>query len=86
MNEWVITKIVNQWDPVGLLAMHCPTDEYAAEIAEIYNWCTTHKCDIYQLSTVIYETFRHHFGEDVFLKTMAECTQIAESICNTFTQ
>jgi|LSQX01.2.fsa_nt_gb hypothetical protein len=31
------SKIINEWDPYGLLALGAPDDEYEAEIKEIIN-------------------------------------------------
>lgn len=76
-----ITEVINQWDPVGLLAMHCPADEYAGEIAEIVAWCDTHVFDKQQLGAAIYEIFCRCFGRDVFMKSLEECVQVAERIC-----
>ena len=32
-----IKTLIDTWDPLGLLAMGCPKDEYETEIAEIQN-------------------------------------------------
>ena len=32
-----IKTLIDTWDPLGLLAMGCPKDEYESEIAEIQN-------------------------------------------------
>lgn len=81
MNEQIITEIINQWDPIGLLALCCPSDEYVDEIAEIIAFCDTHVLDEQQLGAAIYEIFCRRFGKDVFLKSLAECVRIAGHIC-----
>lgn len=38
-----ITKIINRIDPIGLLSLHSPEDEYKNEIKLIYFYLKKHK-------------------------------------------
>lgn len=75
----IIKKIVDDWDPIGLLAAHCPPDEYDLETIEIVNYLTLN-IQINDLSTKIYEIFVEFFGIDVFDKTEEECKVVADKI------
>jgi hypothetical protein len=36
MNEFsIVKKVIDEWDPFNLLAIHCPDDEYDEEIQDI---------------------------------------------------
>ena len=74
----VITKIVNEWDPMELLSFS-PKDEYYIEIEMIKDKFNK-KVSIEDLSTIIIQVFTETFGEDIFREKKAECYMIAEKI------
>jgi hypothetical protein len=72
-----IKKIIDQWDPIGLL-LCSPNDEYDSEIEKIYKvWQETNDTEI--LGIKIYYVFKKSFG-DVFDRSRSECKEIAHKI------
>lgn len=70
MNIQKLTKIINNWDPVGLLAMHAPKDEYIMEIKEIYTVLEkNNNISPETLGIKIREIFSNSFGVDIYEKT-----------------
>jgi len=57
-----LRRIINQHDPVGLIACHCPEDEYDPEVETILPRLETAKTweDVH---TVVTTEFLHWFGE-----------------------
>jgi hypothetical protein len=72
-----IKKIIDQWDPIGLL-LCSPNDEYNSEIEKIYKvWQETNDPEI--LGAEIYCVFKKSFS-DVFDRSRIECKDIALKI------
>ena len=75
-----IADIINEWDPIDLFPM-APRDEYVKEIERI-------KCIISNKSSIstnelameIHNLFTARFGNDVFLKELSDCYNIAKLI------
>lgn len=79
MNYNLIKRIIDNWDPVGLLAMGCPSDEYNLEVEEIFQFCKiTHTKQ--EIGEMIYSTFYNFFGENTFEKTIEECFDVGKKI------
>lgn len=74
-----VKSIIDQWDPVGLLSMHCPPDEYdnlSLHIAGV----ALRESNIDALGSEIYNIFIKDFGDDTFYKNIDECRNIAKII------
>jgi hypothetical protein len=54
----VVKEIVDRLDPIGLLALGCPDDEYAPEIERIAQRLATAKAlSLEMVQTILHETF-----------------------------
>ncbi len=75
-----VTKIVNEWDPMGLLPF-APKDEYEYEIMQIKELLKTHThLTSKELAYKIYDIFVSSF-EDIDCKlSVEECKRIAEKL------
>lgn len=81
MKNKLITKTINQWDPIGLISMHSPNDEYSCEIRSIINMIEkTNHINTHSVAKIVYDVFSFSFGNDVFTNTLSECERIAEDI------
>ncbi|CAG7609895.1 hypothetical protein PAESOLCIP111_01217 [Paenibacillus solanacearum] len=56
MDDVILTKAINSWDPVGLLAGGAPDDEYRPEILEIRLEASACKTEA-DLAMMIYKVF-----------------------------
>lgn len=63
-----VKKIIDEWDPIDLLAMHCPDDEYNDISFSISEKVQT-TVNIENLANYIYDLFEHEFGVPTFEKT-----------------
>lgn len=72
----VVKKIVDEWDPLQLLAICCPRDEYD-DISRKICEC---EGDYRQLGKQIYEIFLDAFGKNSFDETLDACQNIAKTI------
>lgn len=71
-----IKRVINEWDPIGLLAMECPEDEYHPEIADIAKRLKEiHSVE--EAARMIKQVFLEWFGEEVKLE---ECYAAAIKI------
>jgi len=52
----VLTQVINNWDPIGLLAGGAPEDEYSIEIREIVQKSSSCKSET-DLALLIYRVF-----------------------------
>lgn len=62
----IVKKVIDRLDPIGLLSMGCPDDEYAPEIERIVQQLMTVKplsLDIVQ--TILHETFVEYFDREL---------------------
>lgn len=78
-----VTKIINDWDPVGFFLM-APKDEYKNEIKKICEYVhrNPNLC-IQNLAETINRIFAETFGTDVYDENIQACMLIAEKILNT---
>ena len=66
----IVKHYIDRWDPIKLLAMDCPEDEYDGETRTITIYITKHLDDIDALSLgkainkVLGDSFRDEFQED----------------------
>ncbi|MHB1453781.1 MAG: DUF1871 family protein [Saccharofermentanales bacterium] len=72
-----VKKIIDNWDPIELLAMHCPQDEYDDISKEIGN---SNIIDANELGNFIYSAFSKSFHSNIFTKDLWECIDIANKI------
>ena len=72
-------EIIDEWDPIDLLAMHCPNDEYDDISFSISQKVRT-IVEVDDLANYIYDLFGHEFGVPTFNKTMDDCRIIASKI------
>ena len=74
----IVKIIINEWDPIDLLS-HAPSDEYCFEIERIYQLLQLTN-NVNSIAEGIYNIFVESFGDDIFIKNMAECEQIAHKL------
>ena len=75
-----ITKIINDWDPIGLFPM-APKNEYVIEIRRIYEYILKNQnLQIITLAEVINQIFVQTFGADVYDENIEQCILVAEKI------
>ncbi len=79
MSTESITRIINDWDPIDLLACGCPEDEYKFEIEEIEEAMRSNLSQE-ELANEIFDIFTVSFGRDVFTKSIDDCAEIAKSL------
>lgn len=79
MTHLEVMEIINAWDPINLLALHAPKDEYIDEAKKISKFCLNNISEN-TLAEKIYEIFINNFGEDIFNKSLDECKDIANAI------
>ncbi|GLX66590.1 hypothetical protein [Paenibacillus glycanilyticus] len=61
----IVKRYIDLWDPVLLLAMECPEDEYESEIRTISIYITKHMddLDVIKLERQLREVFENTFEE-----------------------
>lgn len=74
-----VKEIIDEWDPIDLLATHCPTDEYDDISLSITEKART-IMDVDDLANYIYDLFKYEFGIPTFEKSLDECRKIAQKI------
>jgi hypothetical protein len=70
---------IDKWDPVELLAIHAPSNEYEREVDTIYDKISG-ILNIEQIQKIIYDVFLERFTSTVFLKNYVECFDVASNI------
>lgn len=74
-----VKEIIDEWDPIDLLAMHCPADEYDDISLSISEKART-IMNVDDLANYIYDLFEHEFGIPTFEKNLDDCRIIARKI------
>lgn len=74
-----IKQIIDKWDPIGLLAISCPEDEYEPEIKELLARLSDY-CSVDETAKIIYDVFIEMFGADTFTEELNKCEEIALQI------
>ncbi len=77
-----VKETIDDWDPIDLLAMHCPDDEYDS-ISVLISQKTVVISDVESLAKYIYDLFVCEFGVPTFDKDLDECRIIAKRILKT---
>ena len=76
-----VKAVIDEWDPIELLSIHCPSDEYD-EISMELSQILICNVDIEFLGKEIYNLFIQAFGTSTFEKSIDECKIIAQKILN----
>ena len=58
-----VLNILNEHDPMGLISMGAPEDEYVGEAKKIYD-SMGEECDLSTLSDTVFSVFRKSFSYD----------------------
>ncbi len=74
-----IKSIIDAWDPIELLIIHCPNDEYD-EISMELKKRIAERVDLDSLANAIFDLFVQAFGIPTFNKSLDECRKIAQKI------
>lgn len=75
-----ITKIINDWDPIGFFPM-APEDEYENEIKDICEYIHSNQnLQIETLAEAINKIFVEAFGVDVYDENLEQCALVAGEI------
>lgn len=77
----VVQKIINEWDPLNLIALDCPDDEYESEIQLIVS-ATLNNDNADKVAEKIKEILYKAFEDD--FKKSNDCLKIAERILKAF--
>ncbi|WP_338752662.1 DUF1871 family protein [Bacillus sp. FJAT-52991] len=73
----VVENVVNEWDPVDLLAIDCPNDEYDFEIQRIVSaTLSVNNAEelAKKINDILYKAFEENF------KKSKDCLRIADKI------
>jgi hypothetical protein len=74
-----VERVINEWDPMGLLEMGAPQDEYHLEVEEISASLRIAKDDK-ALASKVQEIFYGSFNEESFLSENSNYLDIAKKI------
>ncbi|MBP3041371.1 DUF1871 family protein [Bacillaceae bacterium Marseille-Q3522] len=72
----IVTRYINRWDPMQLLAGGAPDDEYDTEVEQIVEAVLESKDEI-EIAEAIQDTFKFTFQRDF---SFVECLSIARFI------
>ncbi|MBT3320419.1 MAG: DUF1871 family protein [Clostridia bacterium] len=75
----IAKKVIDKWDPIGLLAMGAPADEYSFEISDIAAVALKVN-DSETLAKSIQDIFIKYFGSGSFRNSFEECREIATKL------
>ncbi|MDP9701558.1 hypothetical protein [Paenibacillus sp. FSL R7-0272] len=70
--EEILTRIINAWDPLALLAGGAPSNEYDIEIKVICKQVNAATNET-QIAQIIYTTFREKTGIELNLLSCLKC-------------
>lgn len=77
----IVKQVIDEWDPIGLLSIHSPKDEYDIETEKIVEQINILKPnDVADLSKIISGVFIEMFDEELFDKSYNECEIISNKI------
>lgn len=82
MDKYItVKKVIDEWDPIGLLSMGCPDDEYDPEIKDIVQLLSNIE-SVDEFADGIQKVFFKWFQEEL---NMEKCYQAALKIWNKLT-
>ncbi len=73
-----VRRVVNQWDPYGLLRLGCPVDEFDPEVDEIVRQLGKLKSP-FDAANIISQTFSNWFYDPVKF-CPANCIEVGERL------
>ncbi len=76
-----LNEIVRQHDPVGLIAMGAPADEYESEVGTIAPRLRSAH-DAQETTRIVYEEFLHWFGDESTSGPETAYVALGEAIWN----
>jgi hypothetical protein len=76
----IIKKIIDRYDPVGLLKSGCPQDEYSLEADQIESRINNRDLNIFSIKSIIKSIFNEYFNNT----KMVNCSKIAYEILSEF--
>ncbi|TSC87335.1 MAG: hypothetical protein G01um10147_656 [Microgenomates group bacterium Gr01-1014_7] len=80
MHYTQIQKIVNKYDPLRLIAIGCPKDEYRAEVKNIKNLLVKDQTQE-EVEKVVLKVFNKWFGKDLIrIREKRQLNKIAQSL------
>lgn len=80
-NQIIIKKYIDEWDPMELLEIGAPNDEYDTEVEMIIHQLQS-SYDVSQLAKVIKDVFIEMFYVDEEIFSNEKCMEIAKNILN----
>lgn len=75
----LVRKVINKHDPLGLLEMGAPEDEYSPEINSISKRLTT-QMSKQEIEKVVFEEFDYWFGVEITKSKSPALKEIAKDI------
>ncbi len=85
----IVREIVDRLDPIGLLALGCPADEYAPEIERITQRLATAKAlSLEMVQNILHETFVESFDQELagpkdrYQEAAREIVQHLKTLCH----
>lgn len=79
-----LRNIINEWDPMNLICIGCPIDEYNGEIKSIYD-AMQKGSDVYSLTNEIRNIFLVSFN-NIDCISFSECYEIAIKCMDLFSK
>lgn len=79
----VLKKIIDDWDPIDLLAIHSPYNEYDSETKKIL-YSISNNMGEDEIAKVVYDVFISAFNESIFLKNINDCIVVARKIISKY--
>ena len=71
-----LTKIINEWDPYGLLDGGAPSDEFAHEVSKILTELKK-ATSVDEVAQIVANVFTENFGEEFLIK---DCENVSKEI------
>jgi hypothetical protein len=76
----IVKKIINEWDPEGLLSCGAPEDEYEPEIEEII-FRIKNENTLNEIGTIVSDVFTSWFNDPIKY-TIKNCMEVANIVKN----
>ena len=85
MDKAQLKEIINKYDPVGLLAMGAPEDEYDGEVEAIL-LLVSKEMGWEAFCEAVQSVFDKRFGSDIATKNKDKITHVAQAVLVTISQ
>ncbi len=77
----VVKYVLDEWDPLNLLALGAPLDEYDYELDIIlFRFSFLNEISSFEIAKIIHETFTYAFDESIFAYSIDDLIEHAELI------